>query len=297
MTRGYQALREGAAWFDISERARIRVTGEDRIRLLHALATNVIEGLAPGESTETFFLNAQGRIQARVRVYVFDDFVLLETEGSRRRALLDFLDSYIIMDDVCVEDATASTAAVAVEGPGAKAVIDAAALGAARVLPSSLTGEGGAWIETSPAERQDLIAKLEAAGAVAADAGDVEAVRVENRIPRYGADYTESNIPHETQLLDIVSFTKGCYIGQEIVERVRSLGKVNRLLVPVEVEAGAIPGDLTARLGEKAVGALTSPVVSPSSGKVLGFAVLRREAVETGQLTVGGEPARALPWR
>ena len=296
MTPGYRALREGAAWFDISERARIRATGEDRIRLLHALASNVIEGLGPGEWTETFFLNPQGRIQARARVYVLEDAVLVETDGSCREALLSYLESYIIMDDVSLEDSTEATAAIAVEGPLAASVLSGTSVEPGERRPSSLSGSSGFWVEIPPANKAALVAELESAGAVAAAPEDVETGRVENKVPRYGVDYSDANIPHETQLLDLVSFSKGCYVGQEIVERVRSQGKVNRLLVPVEIDATDVPDDLTARLDDQPMGTVTSPTPSPASGKVRGFALLRREAVEVGTFTVNGRPARALPW-
>jgi aminomethyltransferase len=125
----------------------------------------------------------------------------------------------------------------------------------------------------------------------------VRTVRVENRQAEFDADYFDSNIPHETQQLAIVSFTKGCYTGQEIVERVRSQGRVNRLLVPIEVDADALPENPDVLLGEKVVGQATSLVVSPRSGKVAGFAILRREAADPGApLLVGGMTARALAW-
>ena len=106
MSPGYQALREGAAWFDVSDRARLRLKGEDRIRLLHALASNAIEGVEPGGSVETFFLTPQGQIVARCRVHVEADSLLVETDAVSRQPLLDYLDSYIIMDDVTVADET-----------------------------------------------------------------------------------------------------------------------------------------------------------------------------------------------
>ena len=137
MTDGYRAFREGAALLDISDRARIRATGEDRQRLLHALATNVIEGLAPGQGAETFFLSAQGHIQAHCRVYVGDDAVLLETSGRRRQTLLDYLESYIIMDDVSLEDATDATRAFSLEGPKAEEIVQAALGGVPDPAPHS----------------------------------------------------------------------------------------------------------------------------------------------------------------
>lgn len=290
MTAGYQALRTSAAWFDISERTRLRLTGEDRIRLLHALATNVIEDLAPGQQTETFFLTPQGRIVARCRVYVEADSLLLESEPASRQPLLDFLDRYIIMDDVTVADETDSTVAIAVEGPTANSV----ELGIGKAYPSPLTG--GLWIEADKALENDLHAELAAAGIAKAEAADWETMRVERRIPVHGKDYGEANIPHETQLLDIVSFSKGCYVGQEIVERVKSQGQVNRLLTPVEVEANEIPDSAEIQMGDRVVGKLTSAVVSPQTGQVVGFAIVRREALVAGaELTVGGKIAHTPP--
>ena len=293
MTPGYQALRAGAAWFDISDRTRLRLTGADRIRLLHALATNAIEGLAPGAHTETFFLTPQGRIVARCRVYVDADSVLLESEAASRQPLLDYLDHYIIMDDVTVEDETGSTIAIAIEGPAA----DRLDLGIGKAYPSCLSGLSGFWIEADEARRGDLLAQLSAASIARAEAADWEAVRVENRVPVHGKDYGQTNIPHETQLLDVVSFSKGCYVGQEIVERVNSQGQVNRLLTPVEVEAGEIPDTAEVLMADRVVGKLSSAVVSPQSGQVVGFAIVRREALAVGAtLTVGGKIAHTPPW-
>jgi aminomethyltransferase len=291
MTPGYQALRASAAWFDISDRTRLRLAGEDRIRLLHALATNVIEGLAPGQHTETFLLTPQGRIVARCRVYVDADSLLLESEAASRQPLLDYLDHYIIMDDVTVTDETDSTIAVAVEGPTA----DKDPIG--KAYPSSLSGLPGYWIEAPKADADELHARLSAAGIAKAEPVDWETVRVENRVPVHGKDYGETNIPHETQLLDIVSFSKGCYVGQEIVERVNSQGQVNRLLTPVEVEAGEIPDTAELRMADRIVGKLSSAVVSPQTGQVVGFAIVRREALVPGaELSVGGKIAHTPPW-
>ena len=291
MTPGYQALRTSAAWFDISDRTRLRLRGEDRIRLLHALATSPIEGLEAGQQTETFLLTPQGRIVARCRVYVDADSLLLESEAGSRQRLLDYLDQYIIMDDVTVEDETDSTAAIAVEGlaPPADAF--------GKTYPSALTGLPGYWIEVPKADANELRARLASAGISQAEPADWETVRVENRVPVHGKDYGETNIPHETQLLNLVSFNKGCYVGQEIVERVQSQGQVNRLLTPIEIEAGEIPESAEVRLGERVVGELTSAVVSPQTGKVVGFAVVRREALAAGAaISVDGKIAHTPPW-
>lgn len=293
MTPGYQALRTSAAWFDISDRTRLRLSGTDRIRLLHALATNAIEGLAPGEHTETFLLTPQGRIVARCRVFVDPDSVLLESEAASRKRLVDYLDQYIVMDDVTVEDETDSTIAAAIEGPAANSV----AIGIGRTYASSLTGLPGMWIEVEKADEGEFLARLASLGIARAEPADWETVRVENRVPVHGKDYGETNIPHETQLLDLVSFSKGCYIGQEIVERVSSQGQVNRLLTPVEIETGETPDTAELRLGDRVVGKLTSAVISPQTGQVIGFAVVRREALAPGaELSVAGKVAHTPPW-
>ena len=297
MTPGYQALRTSAAWLDISDRARLRLTGTDRIRLLHALATNAIEGLEPGQHTETFFLTPQGRIVARCRVYVDADSVLLESESNSRRSLLDYLEHYIIMDDVTVEDETNSTIAVAVEGPAAVSAGAGSLNEIGRSYASSLSGLPGFWIEADKTGEDQLHAQLRSAGIIMAEPADWEIVRVENRIPIHGKDYGETNIPHETQLLDVVSFRKGCYVGQEIVERVNSQGQVNRLLTPVEIDAGELPKNRELRLGDRTVGQLTSAVISPRTGKIVGFAVVRREALTPeAKLSVDGKTARTPPW-
>ncbi len=309
-TTGDRALQEGAAWLDVSNRGRLRATGEDRLRLLHALATNPVEGVPPGGGTRAFFLNPQGRIQAFCRLYVSEEEVLLDTDARRRERLAEYLDSYIIMDDVTLEDVTAETAAVAIEGPRAVAVVEQAlgveipaerdahtAAGNWRVFHSALSGPEGCWILAARDDREALIERLEAAGAVAASAEDFNRLRVVHRIPALDDDYFDSNIPHETQQLEWVCFTKGCYTGQEIVERVRSQGRVNRLLTPVEVAGGAPPATVEIVADGKAVGELTSPVIAPSGESVLGFAILRRAAAEgLLEMTVDGRPVRVLPW-
>src|ERR1035441_6228437 len=125
---GYDALHIAAAWLDLSPRRRIYTAGEDRARLLHAMVTNHVQQLKPGEGCYAFFLNAQGHIQADVNLLCLEDRFLLDTEPETRERIFKHLDKYIIMDDVALEDVTATLACVAVEGPHAAAVL--AAIGA-----------------------------------------------------------------------------------------------------------------------------------------------------------------------
>ncbi len=310
-TDGYQALREGAALLDVSGLTRIRVTGEDRVRLLHAVASNEIESLRPGEGVETFFLNPKGRIQAVARVYMGENEVRLECDAGRRQILLEYLASYIIMDDVALDDETDSIAAFAVEGPTAEDVAAEATLlrapgetahawvqlGGFRIYRSTLTGQPGVRVEIPTLGKEGLGLVLAAKGAVTASEEDFRAVRVENRVPSFGEDYSDRNIPHETQQLTKLSYTKGCYVGQEIVERVRSMGQVNRLLVPLAIDSHSVPSETAMLFEGREAGRLTSPVLSPRWGDVRGFALLRREAATPGtRLEVDGVQAEVLEW-
>ncbi len=304
---GYRALHESAAWIDVSDRARIKVTGEDRLSFVHAMSTNDIEKLTPGQGIQTLFLSAQGHIQADVRVFVAEDHLLLDCDSRRRETLPLHLDKFIVMDDVSLEDVGSSVAAVAVEGPGSEEVAGRVTdgvlpppgalrhrtRGALRIARCSLTGGPGLWFFSSPEEKDSWVRRLESAGAVPADEQAWQTVRVENGIPLEGVDYPDKTIPQQAGRLDAVSITKGCYLGQEIVERVRSRGNLRRTLESLEVHSDeAPPPDSPILFGEKEVGRLTSPVFSPTMGRVLGFALLRTEAPSGETLTVGGYEAR-----
>jgi len=305
---GYSALHESAAWLDISPRGRLRAGGEDRLRLLHAIASNSVEGLRAGQGTYAFFLNAQGRIQADSRIFVSNDHVLIDCEPEVRQALIEHIESYIIMDDVRLEDLAEATAALALEGPHAEEIARQALQdvlpdpepyahresNGLHVLRSTLSGQPGLWFVCPASRKSGLVEKLEAAGARPASNEDVRVVRVENRLPRFGEDYSSSNIPHETGLLRAVSFTKGCYLGQEIVERVGSQGQVNKLLVSIELNTRETPpGGTAVEYGGREVGRLSSPAFSPRLEKVMAFAIVRRAAAGLGgEVTAAGVPGR-----
>lgn len=304
---GYQALQESAAWMDLSGRGKIRAGGQDRARLLHAMLSNAVEGLEPGQGNYHFLLNNQGRIQADANLYVFSDHLLLDCEPERAGWIYQHLDHYIIADDVALEDTTASLATVALEGPRCDEIGGELAGVAIPAEPnshltgevwiaarSSSTGQPGIWFFVGAERKAEWIARLEAAGAVPVSAQEARVVRVENAVPRYGDDFGDTTLPQETQVERGVSFHKGCYLGQEIVERIRSRGQVHRLLVQIGIE-GTEPPPYQAPVlaGEQEVGRLTSPVYSPRRGHCLGLAILRREFAVAGQeLVVDGRPAR-----
>jgi len=290
---GYQALRESAAWIDLSGRGKIRLTGEDRARLLHAMTTNEIQKLTPGQGSYTFFLNAQGRILADANVVILEDAILLDTEPENRERVFQHLDQFIIADDVTLEDATDGLATIAVEGPDSKDVLEAIGApvpsedqssqswGNRTVLRASTTGSTG-WLVFVPLDEKQAF--VESLGTVPqADADAAHVVRLENGMPRYGEEITERFLLQETGQMRAVNFSKGCYLGQEIVERVRSRGQVHRHLLPVQID-GQTPPAAGAKLTAdgKDLAEVMSAAFSPGLNRVVAMAYVRTDAARPG---------------
>jgi folate-binding protein YgfZ len=286
MSPGYEALRHGAAWMDLSARGRIVVRGRDRARLLHNITSNEVKKMIPGMGSYAFLLTPQGRIQADINLLCLADHFLIDTEPELREKVMGHIKRYIIADQVELEDITGSTAAIAVEGPGADLVPQPATGG--NTAPFSLTGQPGYRIYCDAARKLEVIAQLEAAGARPATEEDARVVRIENGKPRYGEDIRETSLIQETQQLHAVSFVKGCYIGQEIVERVRAQGHVNKKLVRLELEAAepVAPGTKVTAGGAEA-GEVTSSVYSPAAGKGIALAIVRTQFAEPGTVLDG----------
>jgi folate-binding protein YgfZ len=320
LTKAYTALRESAAWRDVSDRGRIAVRGEDRARLLHAMTTNHVEQLTPGTGCYAFFLNAQGRILADVNILCFEDHILLDTEPETRTKIYEHLDRYIIADDVTLDDVTDQTAVIAIEGPQSQAVLER--LGApvpeqpeahlawdgagywngATVARLNTAGGSGFFVITSAAahdslEADSLEAQLAAAGIPEAQPQDVRTVRIENGRPRYGEEITERYLVQETGQLQAVNFTKGCYLGQEIVERVRSRAQIHRGLRRLEIDTNQPPASGTKLKSGGAdasdAGEIASAAFSPALGKTVALAYVRTQFGEPGtRLTFDETTAR-----
>lgn len=270
MGEGYKQLRESKAVIDLSRRGRIKVTGEDRKRLLHAMTTNHIQEMEPGQTRYAFFLNAQGRVLADVVVYCFDDHLLLSLEPEVKGKIHGHLDKFIIADDVTLEDVTDATAEYSVEG---------------------LLAEGDDTVSVTGLPGKRFVVAKGAAPAAEATEEEARIVRLEMGRPRYGEDITESHIAHETGQLRAIHFSKGCYLGQEIVERVRSRGHVNRQLRHFRIEAQEAPPAGTKIIASgKEAGELTSACLSPAWGAVAALGYLRTGA-ETGEITLAGGAA------
>ncbi len=277
---GYEALRNGAAWLDVSARGKIKLLGEDRARLLHAMTTNNIQQLTPGTGCYAFFLTVQGRILADVNVLCRPDYFLLDLEPETREKVYQHLDHYIIADDVTLENISGST--IAVEGPKAAEVLHAAGApvpdgdyssaewGARLVARLNTSGSPGFFLFAP--EKAELIAQLEAAGAVAGDAETFNVVRLEHGKARYGEDLSERFLAQEANQPHALNFSKGCYLGQEIVERVRSRGQIHRVLMPLVLDTKEPPAPGT----KLETTEITSAAYSPALDKVVALGYVRK---------------------
>lgn len=298
----HETVRKSAGLFDFSFRSKFALTGEHRVRFLHRIVSNDVKNLSTGQGTYATLLNAQGRILADLRIYADEDRLWADTDADLAEKAINTLKRYIIGDRV--EIAPSDLYAVAIQGPQSReaiqrffgsnlapleremdhCVVDYESR-SARVVRLSSTGEEGyeAWLEAEALQRF-WRAALDARLVPACGSEALESLRIEAGIPRYGQDLAEDTLPLEAGLLNALSFSKGCYIGQEIVERARSRGHVNWKLMGLHLEAGAPvpkPGEVLAADG-KTIGEVTSACFSPTLGRPLALAYVRREVSEPG---------------
>ncbi len=283
-----RTLVEGAGWHSLPNLRRLRITGEDRVRWLNGMVTNTVRDLQAGELNYTFLLNAQGRIQGDGWVWMLRDALLFATEQGEK--LGAHLDKFIIMDDVELLPEEASAFLVA--GPQAAAALDVSmAVGQFIERSGALIGRTGT--------RQYTVWGGNAPPANAAACGPeaAEALRILEGVPRYGVDITDRTLAQETGQTRALNFNKGCYLGQEIVERVRSRATVHRAVrsFALEGDLPQLPAPLFAQEKADAVGELTSitQVELPGLAGKWALGTVRTEAAE-GPLRYNGGTARSL---
>jgi aminomethyltransferase len=313
------SLLAGSAFAPLDSMGFIQVTGEDRVRWLNGMTTNSIQALQPGQGCYTFFLNAQGRIQGDATAWLLADCILLETQRDRVEALIAYLDRFIIMDDVELSEAQARSALVLI-GPQAAAILESLALavpGALQLIHatfhdapidihhahSPLVPRFELW--ATPETIENIAETLDNARATPTSAAAIEHLRLLEGTPLYGTDIRDRDLPQETGQTRALHFAKGCYLGQEIVERIRSRGNVHRALTGFLL-TGPIP-DLPAPLfdpevPDKILGELTSAArIELTTGPVtLGIGIVRREAIERNapiHYESGTVTATKLPYR
>ena len=300
----FAALRSGAGVFDLGWRAKLLITGGDRQKWLNGMVTNNIRDLAVGHGAYNFLLNAQGHILGDMYLYNRGDYILLDTDMSQAARLRAALDKFIIMDDVEIDDSSEKLTAIGVQGSQSKQVLSAAAIAVPDLQPLQAhdttwrdmgitvvaTEHAGFEIWVAAANAPKLWDALIAAGATPAGTDAYELWRIANGIPRYGQDIRERDLPQETEQNRALNFAKGCYVGQEIVERIRSRGAVHRRFIGFEIEGPApVPGSKL-NAGGKDVGEITSVATLPDE-RVIALGYIRREAA-AGELTVGPAKAR-----
>jgi folate-binding protein YgfZ len=296
----YRQLREECGLLERG-RGAIDVLGPDGAEYLQGQLTNDVEALGVGEGQYAALLDRKGHMQTDLRVLrVGEDAILLDTEPQTKDAALRHLTMYSIGRDVQVGDATAERAFISLIGPRAAEIAGTPPLPefaneAAKLASVDVVAVGtreGIDILFPAAERERVIAALTEAGAVEVSPEAVEILRVEAGVPRFGAEMDAGTMPAEASIVDdVVSFTKGCYIGQETVARLHYKGKPNKHLRGLRLSAAAAPG-AALRLGDKEVGTLGGAVVSPAHGPI-GLAIVRREAEPGTEITVGEDGVTA----
>jgi len=292
----YRALTEGAGYIDRSGRGMLTVTGTEAAELLQGQLTNDIEALQPGRGCYAALLDRKGHMQADMRVLRLDpDELWLDTEPAAAAAVVRHLQMYGIGLDAKLEDSAGSRAVTSVIGPGADRAVGAAGLspehaqrwlevGGAEAL--AVATDAGLDLVTEGSDAADVRRALAEAGAVEVGEEAAETVRVESGRPRFGKEMTTRTIPAEAGINErAVSFTKGCYIGQETVARLHYKGRPNRHLRGLRLGAPVADGD-PVLLDERELGAIGTAVVSPAHGPIA-LAILRREAEPGATVTVG----------
>jgi folate-binding protein YgfZ len=300
LTADYRALTDQVGLVDRSERGKLALTGAEAKDFLHGQVTNDIEALEPGRGCYAAFLTHKGKMLGDLRVLDLGDELFLDTERVALQELFNMIRRYKLGRDVELHKRTVERALLSLVGPGAREAAGAAGLGPAE-HDSAARELGGVPVRLVATDvGVDVLCDAERAGEVKAalsvpevSEAAAEVVRVERGRPRYGLDLDDSVIPQEAGLNErAVSFTKGCYVGQETVARLHYRGRPNRHLRGLRLSQPAAPGE-PLRLGEREVGRLGTSVVSPAHGPIA-LAIVRREASPGDTLAVGDGGVSAI---
>ena len=316
----YQAVRQGVGLSDLSHRGWVRMTGADRQRFLHAMVSNDTASLEPGQGCYTTFLTNKGRMIADFVVYAETDAYLLEMQPQLVQPFIDALQWFIISEDVTLQDERGVWGCLALQGPRAADLLSQASGQEVPELPiyahvqyrldghdvhlirRSQADELGYQLLTSqaalPAVWQTLWSHRETCGAQAVGLAALEVLRIEAGIPIYGIDMTDETIPIEANLSDAISYTKGCYIGQEVIARIDARGHVNRKLVGFLLDGEVLPpSGAKIVASQREVGWVTSSTYSPARRQNIALGYVRHEVWDAGtelQIQTDGTSVRAV---
>lgn len=300
-TREYAALTGGAGYAELPGRTLLEVSGRDAVSFLHSFTTSDIKKLPVGRGCEAFVTSPQGKTLGHVLLFRGEKSLLVSTTPGQAPTLIGHLSRYVISEDVEFRDLTSERATLLLAGPQAAEVL-------AKSTGESVPAELLAWQSVSfsgqpltiarveyvaapsfllfvaASEVVALCTRLESAGAIACSEAVVESARIEAGVPLFGRDISDDNLPQEiARDAKAISFTKGCYLGQETIARIDALGHVNRQLVGVRFTGNHVPATGTPlTVGDKDVGHVTSAAWSPKLSAPLAFALVRRAQTKAG---------------
>jgi folate-binding protein YgfZ len=292
----HQVLETGCGLLDRSERGKLALTGPDAKVFLNGQVTNEVEALEPGDGCYAAFLTHKGKMLGDLRILDLGHELWLDTERSALQELFNLIQRFKVGYDLELHKRTVECGLVSLIGPQAREVAGAGSLPQCEHANAAGELDGlavrlvatdvGVDLICTAADVEALARRLEARGAEAVSEPAAEALRVARGRPRYGIDIDDTTIPQEAGLNErAVSFTKGCYVGQETVARLHYRGKPNRHLRGLRLSGPAGPGD-ELRLGDRPVGRLGTVALSPRLGTI-GLALVRREAAPGDTLAVG----------
>jgi len=292
----YKAASTKAALFDLSDRTQIELTGVDRAQFLHNFCTNEIKKLAPGSGCEAFVTNIKGRILAHVFVFAEEHSLWIDTVPRAEQSLLSHLDRYLITEDVELHARTNELGDLFLSGEQAGGLLNSLGCDVSNlrtcdhvvsqisgievtVRRVDLIGVPGFLLSTSREPLAPLWSQLSKAGATPAGSAAFHALRIEAGMPLYGLDLSDDNLAQEAaRNVQAISFTKGCYLGQEPIARIDALGHVNRELRGLKLPAGPVPKPgstvLTADESQE-IGHVTSSAMSYADDGPVALALLR----------------------
>lgn len=310
-----------ALLFDVSDRVQIEVTGRDRVKFLHSFCTNDIKKLQPGQGCEAFVTNVNGKVLGHIFVFAERDSLWLESMAGSAATLLPHFDRYVITEDVRFADRSAEFAELLLAGSASTELLERFGLSVSSLPRYGHLAHGSdalplrslrrvdwldsaTWLLSVPVAQRDEVQRvLTQAGARQADNEEFHALRIAAGFPIYGLDITEDNLAQEVGRTALaVSFTKGCYLGQEPIARIDAMGHVNRKLCRLEMASGPLPTLGTPILDKpapdgKPIGTITSSAwkCPGDADKPLALAYLRSGFAKTGsQVFVEDRAANVL---
>jgi folate-binding protein YgfZ len=300
----YSAVRDGGAGvIDLSSRGLLLVSGSEAVMFLNGLITNDVKTLAVNSWMPAVFPNVQGRLLAAVRIIHRDDGFLIDTESATLETVTKLLERFTLAGDFRLTDLTSQTAMLSVQGQKAAEVMRQAFGETAAnvehqkmftaqlendsnvsIIRATHTAEDGFDLFVNANEARNLLESLTKAGAQPVGPDALEMLRIEAGIPRYGIDMDETNVVTETNLDDSVSFTKGCYIGQEIIARIKYRGHVAKKLTGLVFENNVVPerGAKILSSDDKEIGRITSVTFSPRLSRTVALGYVKYDYLAPG---------------